>query len=130
MPEKKYTWLKDYSAPTYQQACVSLEFFLSPRLTTLKSKFFFKPNKGRHSDLVLCGEDIRLNYLKINGRKIENKKVIFKRGLLIIPQELLGSGDFYLEMENDLNPETNKSLEGLYLSDGVLVTQCEAEGFR
>ncbi len=130
MPEKKYTWLKDYSAPTYQQACVSLEFFLSPRLTTLKSKFFFKPNKDRHSDLVLCGEDIRLNYLKISGRKIENKKVIFKRGLLIIPQELLGSGDFYLEMENDLNPETNKSLEGLYLSDGVLVTQCEAEGFR
>ena len=33
-------------------------------------------------------------------------------------------------MENVLSPTTNKSLEGLYLSDGIFVTQCEPEGFR
>ena len=29
-----------------------------------------------------------------------------------------------------LDPFTNTSLEGLYLSSGMLTTQCEAEGFR
>ena len=33
-------------------------------------------------------------------------------------------------MENVLSPTTNKSLEGLYLSEGIFVTQCEPEGFR
>ena len=33
-------------------------------------------------------------------------------------------------MENILDPSTNKTLEGLYLSEGIFVTQCEPEGFR
>ncbi len=38
--------------------------------------------------------------------------------------------EFELEIVTVLNPEQNTSLEGLYLSGGILCTQCEAEGFR
>jgi aminopeptidase N len=37
---------------------------------------------------------------------------------------------FVLTIENSINPKANTALEGLYLSNGMLCTQCEAQGFR
>src|SRR5690606_21833469 len=37
---------------------------------------------------------------------------------------------FSLEVETILQPAANTALEGLYLSNGIFCTQCEAEGFR
>ena len=44
--------------------------------------------------------------------------------------ETLPKGDFDLEVEVDVKPKENTSLEGLYNSSGTFCTQCEAEGFR
>ncbi len=130
MAKPKYTWLKDYTPPSYRQKSVSLEFFLDYERTILKSRIVFEPNTGKTVDLVLLGENIKLNYLKIGERKIEFDCLTFKKQELIIPVKFLGSGEFQVEMENVLSPTTNKSLEGLYLSEGIFVTQCEPEGFR
>jgi aminopeptidase N len=35
-----------------------------------------------------------------------------------------------LEILTEISPETNLALNGLYMSDGLFCTQCEAEGFR
>jgi aminopeptidase N len=35
-----------------------------------------------------------------------------------------------LDVEVEIDPESNKSCEGLYLSSGIFCTQCEAESFR
>ena len=37
---------------------------------------------------------------------------------------------FLWEAEVEISPETNTALEGLYMSNGMYCTQCEAEGFR
>ena len=37
---------------------------------------------------------------------------------------------FRLEIRTHIDPYHNTSLEGLYLSNNILTTQCEAEGFR
>ena len=37
---------------------------------------------------------------------------------------------FTLEIVLTMNPEANTALSGLYLSNGIYCTQCEAEGFR
>jgi aminopeptidase N len=37
---------------------------------------------------------------------------------------------FTLTIETELNPSANRALMGLYLSNGVYTTQCEAQGFR
>ena len=44
--------------------------------------------------------------------------------------ESLPTGNFDLEVEVDVKPKENTSLEGLYNSSGTFCTQCEAEGFR
>ena len=67
---------------------------------------------------------------EIDGIKIELECLTFGINEVIIPKKFLGSEDFRVEMENVLSPTKNKSLEGLYLSDGIFVTQCEPEGFR
>ncbi len=130
MAKPKYTWLKDYTPPHYRQQSVSLEFFLDPAKTILKSTIFFASSCDKPTDLVLQGENIQLNYMKIGDRKIELECLTFGINELIIPKKFLGSGEFKLEMENVLSPKTNKSLEGLYMSEGIFVTQCEPEGFR
>ena len=40
------------------------------------------------------------------------------------------AGPFDLEIVTETNPAANSALMGLYLSNGVYTTQCEAEGFR
>ncbi len=45
--------------------------------------------------------------------------------MLLAPPE-----NFVLSTVVDVEPEKNKSLEGLYRSSGNWCTQCEAEGFR
>ena len=130
MAKPKYTWLRDYAPPFFRQHSVSLEFFLDPEKTIVRSNIVFAPNCGEPTDLKLQGENIQLSYLKIGDKKIELKCLTFGQHDLIIPKKFLSSGDFEVEMENVLSPETNKSLEGLYLSEGIFVTQCEPEGFR
>ena len=49
---------------------------------------------------------------------------------LTIPAEALPDGPFTLETEVEIAPEANTALEGLYMSNGMYCTQCEAEGFR
>ncbi|OIQ06825.1 MAG: aminopeptidase N, partial [Rhodobacteraceae bacterium CG2_30_10_405] len=39
-------------------------------------------------------------------------------------------GPFTFESEVEISPATNTALEGLYISNGLYCTQCEAEGFR
>ena len=69
MAEVEYTLLKDYVPPIYRQQSVSLEFFLAPEKTILKSKIQFSHDNGVPTDLILQGENIELSYLKIDGKK-------------------------------------------------------------
>ncbi len=130
MAEVKYKLLKDYAPPIYRQQSVSLEFFLDPKKTILKSKIQFSHDNGIPTDLILQGENIQLSDLKIDGKKIGLDHLTFGKHTLIIPKKFLDPKDFHVEMENILNPSTNKTLEGLYLSEDIFVTQCEPEGFR
>ena len=130
MTEVKYKLLEDYVPPIYRQQSVSLEFFLDPKKTVLKSKIHFSHNDDKPTDLILQGENIQLSYLKIDGKQIVLDHLTFMKHKLVIPKKFLGPRDFQVEMENILNPSTNKTLEGLYLSEGIFVTQCEPEGFR
>ena len=77
MAKPKYTWLKDYAPPFFRQHSVSLEFFLDPEKTIVRSNIVFAPNCGEPTDLKLQGENIQLSYLKIGDKKIELKCLTF-----------------------------------------------------
>ena len=77
--------------------------------------------------LELNGKDLRRISIKIDGVEVGSDRIVeIDETLLIrnVPEE------FRLEVVTEINPETNTALEGLYLSNGMYCTQCEAEGFR
>ena len=73
-------------------------------------------------------KDIKLVSVKAAGKQLSSGQYQVTDKHLVI--ENLPSGKFDLEIEVDVKPKENTSLEGLYNSSGTFCTQCEAEGFR
>ena len=61
MTEVKYKLLEDYVPPIYRQQSVSLEFFLDPKKTVLKSKIHYSHNNDKPTNLIMQGENIQLS---------------------------------------------------------------------
>ena len=102
-----------------------LTFRLSPDATRVTSRIRFAPNpEGRQDRFFLHGEQIKLIEAKIDGAPVSPE--VTPRGLTCdVPD-----APFTWEAEVEISPQTNTALEGLYMSNGMYCTQCEAEGFR
>jgi aminopeptidase N len=118
--------LSDYRAPSYRIVSTALAFDLDPDLTIVRAALVFEA-QGAPEPLQLDGEDLALLSIKMDGVALDPSLYELNgRGLLLkAPPER-----FTLETEVQFSPRANTSLSGLYLSDGLLCTQCEAEGFR
>lgn len=115
-------YLKDYKAPAFEIANLHLDFDLFEEATRVKSCLQMK--RLQPEPLELDGENLKLISILLNGEKPDYKLVDSK---LIIDNT---PSTFELVIETEINPLQNKSLEGLYMSKGLLATQCEAQGFR
>jgi aminopeptidase N len=123
--------LKNYRPPSHLIAQVDLTFVLDPTATRVTSKLKVKPNPAsddKPDTLVLDGEHLELVSLKRDGKAIPADDYTVTPTSLTITG--LPDAAFTLTIETIVNPDTNKSLQGLYRSSGVYCTQCEAEGFR
>ena len=121
--------LADYQPFSHILSQVTLMFTLSPDATRVVARMEFAPNPARpgHHDLRLDGENLTLIACKLNGQPI----AVTPDALgLTIPAHLLPVVNFTLETEVEIAPARNTALEGLYMSNGMYCTQCEAEGFR
>lgn len=125
LQQPKRIYLKDYQPPAFSIAQVQLHFNLSESQTRVKAKLQMK--KLTEAPLVLNGENLKLISVRLNEKSLASNEYIVSEKDLTIPQV---PSDFWLETEVEINPETNKSCEGLYLSAGIFATQCEAESFR
>ncbi|WP_019996446.1 aminopeptidase N [Aureimonas ureilytica] len=79
--------------------------------------------------LVLDGDELVLTGLWLDGEPVAPERFDATPERLVL-RDLPARGPFGLRIETRLSPETNTQLMGLYRSDGVWCTQCEAEGFR
>ena len=123
--QNKVIYLKDYEPPSFLIDNVKLTFKLSPSKTTVTSEINFKPNPNSLNKVFfLMGEDLSLNWARVDGIPIS--PTLTQNGLTCsVPQ-----GPFLWESEVEIQPDSNTRLEGLYISNGMYTTQCEAEGFR
>ncbi|SHH81405.1 aminopeptidase N [Marivita hallyeonensis] len=121
----KTIYLKDYTPFGFTVESVHLTFDLAPRATRVIAKIEFAPNPERtDKTFFLHGEELKLKWAKIDGTEVS--PVVTDDGLRCdVPD-----GPFTWECEVEISPETNTALEGLYMSNGMYCTQCEAEGFR
>jgi aminopeptidase N len=121
--------LADYTPFPYALDHVALHFKLHPTQTRVTARLSFAPNPAAKpgQDLRLDGEKLVLKSLSLNGKPLDCTPD--KTGLTI-PAANLPTGNFTLETEVEISPQTNTSLDGLYMSGGMYCTQCEAQGFR
>ena len=122
-PQAQY--LKDYQAPQFSIQHIDLHFELAPLKTSVQSTMTINRTDESNADLSLDGVDLTLISVMVddkayNDYTLEDEKLIIHN----LPK------NFILKIENQIDPQTNTSLEGLYLSGGAYCTQCEAEGFR
>ena len=125
MQDQTTKFLKDYTAFGWQVRNVTLRFALHPTATRVSARVEFAPNPDAPSQpFFLHGEDLTLIGAAIDGTPVTPE--ITPTGLTCdVPD-----GPFTWEAEVEIAPEKNTALEGLYMSNGMYCTQCEAEGFR
>ena len=125
--------LVDYKQPPFWIRTVDLHFTLHPSATRVRSTIEFTANDTRTDgphDLHLHGQDLKLISAAINGKTLAADEILIDAEGLTIPADLVPQSGFTWEAEVEINPEANTSLNGLYMSNGMYCTQCEAEGFR
>ena len=117
--------LADYTPYGFIIDSVALQFDLDPHITRVKSAIAFRPNPdATDRTFLLHGENLKLISAKIDGKPVTPK--FTEAGLTCdVPD-----APFLWEAEVEIDPTGNTALEGLYMSNGMYCTQCEAEGFR
>ncbi|MFK7743415.1 MAG: aminopeptidase N [Roseobacter sp.] len=117
-------YLSDYTPFGFDVKNVELTFDLHPTKTRVKSRIEFAPKPDAEGSFFLHGENVTLVSSTIDGAPVT--PAITPEGLTCdVP-----SAPFVWEAEVEIDPENNTALEGLYMSNGMYCTQCEAEGFR
>jgi aminopeptidase N len=127
----KTTYLRDYQPFEFLVDSLDLVFELDENDTRVTAKLRLRPNPAvaaTRPDLTLDGEQLTVEAIRVNGQPLEAAKAVRTAESLTLSD--LPDRPFELEITTRINPRANTALEGLYLSDGMLCTQCEAQGFR
>ncbi|WP_207061960.1 aminopeptidase N [Motiliproteus sp. SC1-56] len=123
--------LKDYRVPPFLIDQTELHFELGEKATLVKSRLQMRRNPASgelDAPLELDGDaDLTLRRLVLDGKDLAPGDYLLESDTLRLdglPEQ------FVLECVTLIKPQENTSLEGLYKSNGMFCTQCEAEGFR
>lgn len=116
--------LKDYRPPDWLVPAVSLDFELGAAVTVVRATLTVERNGAHDRPLVLDGSRLETRWVEVDGVRVNALPVGETLTLAI-------EGDrAVVRCEVHIQPASNTRLTGLYASEGRLVTQCEAEGFR
>jgi aminopeptidase N len=130
LPQPVY--LADYAVPDFLIERIDLTFRLDEAKTRVSSVLSVKRNllsKSMSMDLVLNGEQLELISVCLDGRALTESEYSLTDDAMTIYSPP-ANNTFEVKVDNYINPKTNTSLEGMYFSNGMLCTQCEAQGFR
>ena len=139
--------LDDYEPPPFLVDSVDLDFDLAGEECVVTSSLAVRRAHATPdgTPLVLDGTDLELVDAALNGRTLSANEYGFDAGRLVIPASLIeaegrdAEGNdargnnrpvFNLTVRTRIHPSRNTALKGLYESNGILCTQCEAEDFR
>jgi aminopeptidase N len=122
--------LADYRVPDHLIDALDLSVDLHEDGAVVTARLRGRRNpdaQGSRAPLHLDGQDQELIDIVLDGRTLGPGDYM----LGIESLEILDIGEsFDLVIRSRNKPAENTALEGLYLSNGMYCTQCEAEGFR
>jgi aminopeptidase N len=123
--------LSDYTPSAWLIDHVDLDVALDPAATRIVERLSVRPNPAAEEvpgTLTLDGETLTLESVAIDGAPVAAARLTLTDRALTIAG--VPARPFMLEITLVTDPEANTTLSGLYLSNGIYCTQCEAEGFR
>jgi aminopeptidase N len=123
--------LADYRATDFVLERVDLTFELDPTNTKVEARLIFHRREGADlaAPLVLDGDELTLSGLLFDQIEMPASQYTATPDSLTIT-DLPAEKPFEICVTTFINPEANSQLMGLYRTNGVFCTQCEAEGFR
>ena len=136
--------LEDYCPPPFLVTRIDLDIDLAAEESLVCSTLVVRraPDAPPDAPLVLDGKDLELVDVAFESRTLSSNEYGFdENGALVLPssffeQEQGGEeardpyAPFSLRVRTRICPERNTGYKGLYASNGILCTQCEAEDFR
>ena len=145
--QKKY-YIDDYKKSNFLVPKIDIFFDIQESYTYVTAKYLIKPiisswvsssNRAQPlSDMILNGDhSLHLESIKCNNNDVphsfqidgSDKNMIIDKNT--IENLLNGQSSFLLTIKCKIDPKSNKSSQGLYISDNdIYYTKCEPEGFR
>jgi len=122
-------YLKDYTPPAYRIPVTELWFDLRQPAVKVRARLTLERGEktAANEALVLNGSGLNLLSVSLDDSALSEGQYHYDQHQLSIPDV---PERFVLETTVEIEPDKNTTLEGLYRSNGVYCTQCEAEGFR
>jgi aminopeptidase N len=129
-PEPKEPTLiqrEDYRPFSWLVPEVALDFALGIARTRVSAALTVQRNARAEASpfIRLNGDGLAPLSVTVDGEAINSWSM--DGGDLMVP---LPGDSHLIEVVTEISPEANSQLMGLYASNGMLCTQCEAEGFR
>ncbi len=118
---------EDYRPPDWLVPEVALDFALGLDETRViaKLKVSRNPSGSGAQTIRLNGDGVAALSVSVDGSAVNDWRMDGADLLIDLP------GDVHdITVETLIHPAANSQLMGLYASNGMLCTQCEAEGFR
>ena len=118
---------EDYRVPDWLVPEIALSFALGLDETQVSARLSVRRNpEGSSAQTIrLNGDGIAARSVKVDGETVNDWRMDGSDLLIDV------SGDAHvIEVETLVQPAANSQLMGLYASNRMLCTQCEAEGFR
>ena len=122
--------LEDYRPSDFLIDRVELDIGLDPQATRITATLALRPNPAGRPDaaLHLDGDDLALIALDLDGQLLGTDAYVATPSQLTLMRP--PRRPFTLRIVTQIDPSANTRLMGLYRTEGVYCTQCEADGFR
>ncbi|MEM1284886.1 MAG: aminopeptidase N [Pseudomonadota bacterium] len=118
--------LADYQPTDFAIDTVTMTVRLDEKLTTVAARYDMRRRDGVGASTVrLHADNLDDVQFAIDGNRVDAARD-GSDYVLTVPSR----DQFSIDVETGLDPDTNTALSGLYRTNGVYCTQCEAEGFR
>lgn len=119
------TYLKNYQPVPFTVVSIDLDVALYDEEALITNTMVLQ--RCRQGALRLSGDELSLVEVRLNDRALVTPEYHLEDHDLVIEN---CPDEFTLTITTRLRPQDNTKLSGLYRSQHIFCTQCEAEGFR
>ncbi|WP_320677093.1 aminopeptidase N [Prochlorococcus sp. MIT 1300] len=128
MTKANSTRLSEYKPYLFKIPSIEIWLDIQETFVRVLSCLDVEPSTLDETPLVLKGVGLELESISINNEELPSDRYEMGVEQLIIKHRSIAP--FQLKIVSKIDPFSNTTLEGMYLSGNIITTQCEAEGFR